>query len=139
MRQSKLEATCLRWAGRLLVAPALGCLALAGCHPPDREIYEQSRNCVGVFHVATQRIPPGRLRQAGLYADDVEQAATDDANAALKFGPKAGIDKESIYAGLDDSRATAQRLYGKSDPSDLSSPLIQAVKACMPKPEGPND
>src|SRR4051812_1405648 len=78
--------------------------ALAGCHPPDQAVYDRSKQCVGVFDVALSQLPSYQLRRAGLYHDDVENAALGSYEDALQFGANIGLAKNAIMKEVSEAK-----------------------------------
>jgi hypothetical protein len=127
---------------RRAAGPIIAGLALNGCHPPDQAIYDESKKCVGIFDVASQQIRPDQLRRAGLFSDDVDRQALETYEGALQSGAKLGLANVAVSKDVDQAKKAAWATYGQSSGSQstaTSAKLINAVKQCMPKPEGPND
>lgn len=122
----------------VVVTTSLG-LALAACHPPDQAIYDNAKNCVGVFDVALKQIPPGEIRKAGLFYDDVDRTSLKAYEGALQSGANLGLTTRIISKDVDQAKKRARQTYGSSGEAHSSAKLLDAVRQCMPKPAGPND
>src|SRR3569833_1099833 len=102
--------------------------ALTGCHPPDQAIYDESKNCAGVFDVALRQVRSDQFRKAGLFSDDVDRQAVDSFDGALKFGTNLGLDHKTISQDLEKSKRRAWQTYGSSGDGQSTAKLINAVK-----------
>jgi len=114
-------------------------MALAACHPPDQAIYDNAKNCVGIFDVALKQIPPGEIRKAGLYSDDVDRTSLEAYEGVLQSGAKLGLTTPAIARDVDQAKKRAWQTYGPSVGAQPAAKLLDAVRQCMPKPAGPND
>ena len=117
-------------------------IGLSGCHPPDREIYERSKECSAVLQTSLYLIPAARLRQAGLDRFAVDKAGLGELDDALKFGANVGLDRRAVYRDVDQARMRAMKRYadGRTGlPERKVAPLIQEVKQCLPVAEESNN
>ena len=121
-----------------LIAFTVGCAALAGCHPPDQAIYNESTNCVGLFDVALRQVRPDQFRKAGLFPDDIQRQALDTYEGLPQTAAKLGLNSQSVRRDIELAKAHARSTYTQGTDASTAR-LIGAVKECMPKPEGPND
>jgi len=114
-------------------------LAVAACHPPDQAIYDHATSCVGIFDVALKQVPPGEMRKAGLYSDDVDRTSVEAYEGVLQAGAKLRLTRQAISRDVDQAKKRAWQTYGASAGAKPSAKLLNAVRQCMPKPAGPND
>lgn len=125
-----------------ILAAVMPVALLAGCHPPDRKIYEESKACVGILDASMSVVSPMRLYRAGLNYSDVNEAAEGSFDGALKSGTNAGLDRKTMLAEIDAARAQAHAAYADANaPSQQAkfARLVAAAKDCLPKPDSGNE